>query len=84
MSSVERDAVYAAEAALGELLQAMQRFGPMNSAHEGWAVIREEVDELWEAVKANDGYGDDARNEALQVAAMAMRYVVDVTGVAAR
>lgn len=61
-----------------ELYRATQRFGPMASAHEGWAVIQEEVDELWDEVKG----GQDVRRmreEAIQVAAMAMRFVIDVS-----
>lgn len=61
-----------------ELFQATAKFGPFNSAHEGYAVIKEEFDELWEEIKANDGDGDDARSEAIQVAAMAIRYVRDL------
>lgn len=51
----------------------------MNSPHEGWAVIKEEVDELWECVRANNGASLDARQEAIQIAAMALRYVYDVS-----
>jgi glutamyl-tRNA reductase len=52
----------------------------MNSAHEGWAVIWEELDELWDEVRAKQGARDVAkmRKEAVQVAAMAMRFVLDV------
>lgn len=68
----------AAREAVDELAAAMTRFDSMASPHEGWAVIQEEVDELWERVKANDGRGPEARQEAIQIAAMALRYVVDV------
>lgn len=64
---------------LAELRRATERFGPMASAHEGWAVIQEEVDELWQEVKSvqsNDRMGE----EAVQIAAMAMRFVIDVSG----
>ena len=61
-----------------ECLRAFDRFHAFNSPHEGWAVIREELDELWEHVKANDGLTDAARVEAMQVAAMAVRYMVDL------
>lgn len=61
-----------------ELSGAMKRFQAMSSPHEGWAVIREEMDELWEHVKANTGRGGAARLEAIQVAAMALRYVHDL------
>ncbi len=52
---------------------------PMHSPHEGWAVIREEMDELWEHVRANTGRSAEARHEACQIAAMAVRYMLDLT-----
>lgn len=60
-----------------EVERAVWRFDPFNSPHEGWAVIREELDELWEHVKANTGRSDDALIEARQIAAMAVRYILD-------
>ena len=54
---------------------------PMNSAHEGYAVLLEEVDELWAEVKKG---GSEPRSiarmraEAIQVGAMAMRFIHDV------
>lgn len=59
-----------------ELVRAIERFGPFHSAHEGYAVIKEELDELWDAIKANDI--PHARAEALQVAAMAVRFLNDI------
>jgi hypothetical protein len=61
-----------------ELRRAQAKFGPMASPHEGWAVIREELDELWDHVKANTGRTLDARTEAIQIAAMAARYAYDL------
>lgn len=63
-----------------ELSAAMRKFPPFNSAHEGFSVLKEEVDELWDEVKAKQGARDLAkmRKEAIQVAAMAMRFVIDV------
>lgn len=62
-----------------ELLKAMEHHGPMTSPHEGWAVILEEVDELWDEVKKKHGGRDMlAAKEAIQVAAMACRYLYDV------
>ena len=48
-----------------------------NSAHEGYAILAEEVDELWAHVKTNQKKRDlDAmRAEAIQVAAMAVKFV---------
>lgn len=52
----------------------------MNSAHEGYAVLAEEVDELWDHVKVKQGKRDipEMTYEAVQVAAMALRFIVDV------
>ncbi|MEU7814085.1 hypothetical protein [Pseudonocardia sp. NPDC049154] len=61
-----------------ELVRATAKFGPFASAHEGYAVIAEEVDELWDDVKANDA--DGAIAEAVQVAAMGARFVLDMEG----
>lgn len=61
-----------------ELLSAMAKHAPMHSPHEGHSVIREEVDELWDHVKADTGQTPEARKEALQVAAMGIRYVLDL------
>lgn len=66
----------AGHAAEIECFRAMQKFPAFNSGHEGFAVIREELDELWDAVKANDLA--HAREEAVQVAAMALRFIVDL------
>lgn len=76
---VNTDAVdYALECVRLEVLAAMERFPPFNSPHEGWAVIREEDDELWEEVKSNRGRERSAYIEAKQTAAMAIRYMVEL------
>lgn len=51
-----------------------------SSAHEGYAVLLEEVDELWDHVRTKQKDRDLAsmREEAIQVAAMAIRFAVDV------
>ncbi|SFW16281.1 hypothetical protein [Chitinophaga sancti] len=49
-----------------------------NSAHEGFAVLKEEVDELWDEVK-KDGSKERMRAEAVQVAAMAIRFINELT-----
>lgn len=70
----------AVEDAVDEARAAMMRYAAMNSAHEGYAVLDEEVDELWDHVKVKQGQRDvDAmRKEAIQIAAMAIRFAVDV------
>jgi hypothetical protein len=69
-------AAVALNLAADELRRAMSKFGPFASAHEGYAVLLEELDELWWEVK--HGTPARAREEAVQVAAMALRYRVDV------
>ena len=64
--------------AVNELNRAISKFSAMASPHEGWAVIHEELDELWWHVKANTGRSPEAREEAIQIAAMALRYVADL------
>ncbi len=74
----------AIEDTLTELNRAMKVFvRPFASAHEGFAILKEEVDELWEDVRMNQLSDPEYRNrcmrkEAIQVAAMAIRFVVEV------
>lgn len=51
-----------------------------NSCHEGYAVIWEEMDELWDEVKKKKKERSlrDMRGECIQVAAMAMRFIEDL------
>ncbi len=53
--------------------------GTWPSAHHGYAVILEELDELWDEVKQQHG-GNQVRllAEALQVSAMGMRFIIDI------
>ena len=59
-----------------EVVRAEALFPPFNSAHEGYAVLKEEVDELWDDVKKNRKW--QARGEAIHVAAMAVRFLRDI------
>lgn len=64
--------------------------GDFHNIHEGYAVLLEEVDELWDEVKKNpekayfehfDAKGKhrmELRKEAIQVAAMAIRFAAEV------
>jgi len=62
-----------------ELIKAMTKHAPMHSPHEGISVIREELDvELWAHVCADTGRTPEARKEAMQVAAMGLRYALDL------
>lgn len=60
------------------LHKAQRKHAPMNSPHEGHSVIREELEELWDHVKADTGQTPAALKEAIQVAAMGLRYAVDL------
>ncbi len=62
---------------VAELERATALHGSMSSPHEGYAVLQEEVNELWEEVKANIRDDDTMRAEAVQVAAMAIRFILD-------
>lgn len=62
---------------LDELVRATSIHGSFNSAHEGYAVLLEEVDELWHEVK--HGTKPRMREEAIQVGAMALRFLADIT-----
>ncbi len=61
----------------GELVDATFKHGALHSAHEGYGVLMEEVHELMDAMRANDPV--QVRAEALQVAAMGARIVLDCT-----
>jgi hypothetical protein len=82
MTEALTPAAYRAAVALNqaadELRAAMAKFGPFAGPHEGYAVILEEVDELWHEVK--HGTRERMRAEAVQVAAMALRFLVDIDG----
>jgi len=59
-----------------ELRRAESIHAPIKTPHEGYAVIQEEVDELWDCIKANNS--KQASVEARQIAAMAARFLLDL------
>ena len=61
-----------------EYRRAVNLHAPMHSAHEGYAVILEEVDELKAEVWKKKQSRETVRREAIHVAAMALRLIVDV------
>lgn len=63
-----------------EVAAAVARWEPFQSPHEGYAVILEEMDELKAHVWTNQTKRDIGRmtSEAIQVAAMAVRFILDV------
>ena len=60
-----------------EELARAEAWPAFHSAHEGYAMLLEEVDELWEHVKVNQKKRalGAMRAEAIQVAAMAVKFV---------
>lgn len=63
-----------------EWAKATDKWPTFNSAHEGFAILKEEVDELWDYVKTNQKNRDleAMRKEAIQIAAMAVRFATEV------
>jgi len=59
-----------------ELKRALRKHRTMASGHEGYAVLLEEVDELWDEIKAQKQSAVKIRKEAIQVAAMALEIAV--------
>ncbi len=85
MPDFDPAAALAQEARLQEIADELARARrkhpkPQHSSHEGFAVLLEEVDELWEEVRAQTEERSYAkmRKEAIQIAAMALRFVEDV------
>lgn len=60
-----------------ELEEATSTWGCMASYHEGYAVIKEELDELWEEIKGKQKK-ENLEKEAIQIAAMAIRFLLDL------
>lgn len=65
---------------VGELREACKKHRRFASAHEGYAIILEELDELKEQIWRRSEYRDKraVHQEALHVAAMAVRFMLDV------
>lgn len=61
---------------LDEYNRARAKHGAMRSSHEGYAVILEELDEVWDEIKANNI--PRAKEEMVQVAAMALAFLLEV------
>jgi len=63
-----------------EYQRAVDRNPPFNSSHEGYAVIKEEMDELWDEVKKSRSMRSKQTMmaEAIQIGAMALRFIADI------
>ena len=77
---MKNDLFVAVDDMVVELTTAMEKWPCHNSAHESYAVLLEEVDELWEHVKTNQSKRnvEAMRKEAIQVAACAMRFAIEI------
>ncbi len=60
-----------------EVRRARELYPGFNSRHEGYAVLLEEVTELQSEVFKKHPTLDDMRKEAIQIGAMAIRFVQD-------
>lgn len=69
-----------------EVASAKAAFPPFASEHEGYAILLEEVDELWDEVKVNQKLRDYPKmfRELVQVAAMAQRMADDLVSLKAQ
>ena len=63
-----------------EYRSAASKFPPFRSPHEGYAILLEEVDELWDEVRRKGVTRAELKAEALQVAAMGLRFMIDCCG----
>ena len=54
----------------------MRKYPVFNSTHEAAAVIQEEWEEMWDAIKKNDR--EHAKLEAIQVGAMILRFLTEM------
>lgn len=63
-----------------ELKNISNLWNEFNSAHEAFAILAEEIDELWDHVKTKQINRDlpAMRDEAIQVAAVALRFAAEV------
>lgn len=60
--------------------KARAKHAPMRGPHEGYAILLEEVDELWDEVKAwrPDNFDNTAlKKEAMHVAAMSLAFLLE-------
>lgn len=55
---------------------------PFNSAHEGYAIIKEEFDELWDEIKKRESVRSKEKmaEEAIHTGAMILRFLVEICG----
>lgn len=82
MTTLE-DCIRASDRFALELVQARKKFPALASAHEGYAVIKEEFDELWDIIKQKQTERDYAamRKETIQLGAMVLGFLMEIVDV---
>src|ERR1035437_5298780 len=78
LEKAKKENDFVMKAVLAELNRALGKHKGIQSAHEGYAVILEELDELREEIKKKQPLTDRMREEAIQVAPMGLRFVLNV------
>lgn len=56
--------------------RATENYGKFPSSFHGFAVMKEELDEVWDSIKAGDW--SSLEGEVKQVGAMALRFLIDL------
>ena len=71
----------ALERVVADLNDAQARYPTMRSMHQAYAILLEEVDELWTEIKKKPDQRHylRVRQEASQIAATALRIMIDLT-----
>lgn len=59
-----------------EVSFAEKKYTPYRSSHEGYAIIKEEVDELWDEVKMKNQSYARQYTEAKHIACTAIRFMI--------
>lgn len=65
---------------IAEYNHTIVKHAPFHSTYEGWALIKQKVDVLWEEIKKEEAGGSKEVmiKEAAQIGAMAMRFIIDL------
>lgn len=61
-----------------EINNSRSRHGKFTGSHEGYAVLLEEVDELWSEIKKRNRNFTLMKEECIQIAAMAVKFIEDI------
>lgn len=76
-----KDVTAALELIRREVMRQRAKEYPLSGAHDGYAHLLEAVDGLWAEVKATPRNWTRLREEATQIAAVAARFIIDITNV---